>query len=68
MTDEELQVSELPIDELMSLKRDAELYRKLRAMHWNYGMLCVVRPSDVLLGSQTYSGESLDETIRDAGK
>lgn len=67
-TDKEWKFPKPPIDELVALKRDAELYRKLRAMHWNYSALCVVRPSDVLFGSQTYSGELLDEAIRNAGK
>lgn len=52
-------------DELESLRRDAERYRKLRGNHWSNGqeVLTVTRSKSVTLGSQTYSGELLDAAI-----
>ncbi len=47
------------------LEKDAELYRKLRNMHWTEGqeVLVVIRAKNALLGTQTYTGELLDEAI-----
>ncbi len=45
------------------LRRDADRYRTLRAMHWSDKKLTVVRPDDLKLGTKTFSVEQLDEVV-----
>lgn len=47
------------------LRRDAELYRKLRAFNWHDNAICcVVKPMEnVKLGAYCPSGENLDAAI-----
>lgn len=54
--------------EVQAWKKDAELYRGLRQMHWSKSHLCVVRnpKTAVKLGSDCPSGERLDVAIRAA--
>lgn len=49
------------LEEFMAYKRDAERYRKLRAMHWSRSPLCVVGAFSVGVGEQTYRGDQLDK-------
>jgi hypothetical protein len=51
------------MNEFKRLRKDAERYRKLRAMHWTDTQLCVVDTFTVNVGVQTYSGELLDKAI-----
>jgi len=46
-------------------RRDAERYRKIRAMHWSQGddTLVVVRSKSLRLGTRTFSDYLLDEAI-----
>lgn len=50
-------------EQFMRMAADAELYRKLRGMHWNDKKLAVVEASDLKLGVRSYSGEFLDQAI-----
>ncbi len=42
----------------------AAMYVTLRNMHWADGHLTVIKAKDAPLGTQTYSGEMLDDAIR----
>lgn len=50
--------------DIAELKAKADLYDALRAMHWYDKKLAVVQSKNLVLGTQTYSGDMLDEEIR----
>lgn len=54
-----------PLEQLRRMAKDAERYRKIRAMHWNDSDLCVVlNPKDsVKLGVDCPSNERLDSML-----
>jgi hypothetical protein len=49
--------------ELEEARKDAELYRTLRAMHWTEDKLCVIKAKYAPIGSTAFSGEELDRAI-----
>lgn len=50
---------------LVNLQKDAERYRKLRALHWSDAELAVVKSPrhNIVLGATCPSGEHLDSLI-----
>ncbi|NLC21504.1 MAG: ead/Ea22-like family protein [Halomonadaceae bacterium] len=56
------------LDEIETLRKNAELYRALRAMHWHDSPLAVVRNPKVAIkpGHDCPSGDRLDEAIMEA--
>ena len=53
-------------DELVELRKDAERYRKLRALHWTQFPKVIVAEFahlDLRVGTMTYSGDRLDELL-----
>lgn len=56
----------MSIEELELLIRDAKRYRWLRSQHWMMQTVVVTNAKSVQRGTQTYSGEFLDEKIDQA--